>query len=436
MKILGALLAFLLFFCPLNASELPQESELFFSSFLFADYHDQVKQFAKGASTPSEIQFANTILTYQPGSAAQNRLFYQSMIDNLRALIKEKKSAFVDQFCVSLFESVEMWGPLVRMQHVIYTPDRYYPYPMTVLDLFSYTEEVYVGTLNNPIFNGCYKLSKETNDQMRFGNFPYALYRLGKTLVIRMPSITREVKGKVEIAEEFTQYLNALYKRSKKHLYVNLITQKYGKTGKDPECRKQIEALEQTFWGTLFAVTLDKNSPFYFQTGEFAYMDDAGEFIKTFSSRLFATINPLYHWPRYLNQQKWRAECQQRLHDIHAAYFDNTPQLTNEERKDFIHIFYITTVKELVKQLTPDSMNVSCVNTVDRGISLLSELYLDQIFQKSEIITGEEADRFTSLVLIHPIVLRNRPAHIYRLERIISATTRMHTINRSKLCKV
>lgn len=427
MRIIGVLFTFLLFCYPLYSSELPQESELFFDSFLFADYHDQVKQFAKGASTPAETRFVTTILTYYPGPAEENRLFYYTMMDNLRALIKEKKSPFVDQFCVGLFESVEMWDSIVRMQHILYTPERYYPYPMTVRDLFIYTEEVYEGTLNNPIFDGCNKLSKETNDQMRFGNFPYTLYRLGKTLVIRIPSITREVKGKVEVAEEFTQYLTALRKRSKKHLYVNLITQKYGKTGKDPECRKQIEALEQSFWGTLFAVTLDKNSPFYFQEDEFTYMDDAEEFIKTFSSRLFATINPLYHWPRYLNQQKWRAHCQQLLHDIHAAYFDNRPELSNEERKDFIHIFYITAVKNLVEQLNPDSMNVSCVNTVDRGISLLSELYLDQIFQKSEIITREEADRFTALVLVHPIVLRNRPAHIYRLERIISATTRMHT---------
>lgn len=425
------------FFCSLVKgadSELCHESENFFNSFLFVEYHEQLKQFAQGATCSSEAQFVDFIRSYQPGNADQNRAFYYAMIDNLRALIKSgnQNTDFIDRFTVGLFESVNMWDSLVRLQNDRYTSENTYPGLMTPFDLIAYTKEVYALTLNDPSLNGCDKISKETNDQMRFGNFPYALFHLDKTLVLRIPSITKEVSSQVEIVEEFAQYLHALQRKNKKHLYVNLITQKYGKgISNDPEFRKQVERLEQIpeLQGTIFTVTLDKNSPFYFQSDEYEQMEDAEEFINTFAGQLFSTSNPKYYWPSSLDAKEWQNTCLDLLREIHTACYNGQATLTVEERKDFIHIAYIEIVKKLVKHLKVDSMNVSCVNTVDRGISLLSELYLDQLFQQGAMIAKEDAERFTSLVLIHPIVLRNRPAHIYRLDRILSATRQMHQLN-------
>ncbi len=436
MKILIALLTCLLFLsCPLKASEpLPQESELFFNSFLFTEYHSQLKNFVQTqeAAAPSEEPFIRHILTYKPGTAEQNRAFYLSLMDELRSLIKENpNSRFIDNFCVWLFESVNMWDSLVEMQNRLFPAELDYKEPMSCAELFAYTEEIYAQTLDSELYNGCQKVSKETNDQMRFGNFPYTLYKLDKTLVIRIPSVTKEVEGRVEIAEEFSRYLDVLRQRNKKHLYVNLITQKYGKPSptKDPECRKKIEALESK---TFFAVTLDKNSPFYFQSDEYAGRDNAEEFIDTFASKLFSK-DSMYTWPSSLDFAEWQSTCLELLREIHAAYFKGKETLSVDERQDFIHIAYIEIIKKLVKLFDVDTMNISCVNTVDRGISLLSELYLDHVFQKGPMITRKEAERFTSLVLIHPIVLRNRPAHVYRLERIISATKRMHHPCRSPI---
>lgn len=430
MKIFSILILFMSFISLLPASEplKSEESELFFNSHLFVDYHNQLKEFVHEPVSSEEVEFADFILNYQPESLKENKAFYSSMIDRFRALIKEEEnSAFIDHFSTSLFESVQMWDSMADLQNTLFTSELPYSDPMNLFDLITLTKEIYAITLDDPDFNGCHKVSKETNDQMRFGNFPYALFHLDETLVLRIPCMAREEKGEVIITEEFAQYLKAIEKKGQKHLYVNLITQKYGKgESNDPKYRKEIEALEEKLPGTFFAATLDKNSPFYFQIGEFAEMDDAEEFKTTFAEHLFATSNPKYYWPSCLDQKEWKNFCLQLLDDIHFSYFQDQSEFSLDERKDYIHILYLEIVKELTKTLEVDSMNVSCVNTVDRGISLLAELYLDQIFQKSETISREEADRFTTLTLVHPIVLRNRPAHVYRVERIITAMQRMH----------
>lgn len=419
---LKTILTILLFFLltgPLKAQEnLPQESENFFNTFLFVDFHNQLKDFvATEMGNEQEMEFIACIENFTPGAAMENRLFYHRMIDQLRLLVKDKHTPFTDHFCLWFFESIEMWDSIVRFQNETFPVQESYPDPMSIDQLFNLTHEIYALTLSNELYNGCHKVSKETNDQMRFGNFPYFLYRLGKTKVIRIPCITKDVGATIQVAEEFDCYLKACKRLKKKLLYVNLITQKYEKPDNgDPKRRKLIESLQLEFEGTLFVATFDKNSPFYFQEGPYETQDDALLFIEQFQTLMFTKSNSMFTIPLH------HKTCLELLHQIHKRCFNQKGKLTVSERQDFIHIAYIEMVKLMVLLYDVDTMNISCVNTVDRGISLLSELYLDQIFERGETITREEADRFTSLVLIHPIILRNRPAHEYRLDRIISST--------------
>jgi hypothetical protein len=253
-------------------------------------------------------------------------------------------------------------------------------------------------------------------DGITSGSIPYFLFDWNRTKILRFPNIC-DCKNKAR--EDFILFLNALEQKNETLLYINVMS---GLSGEDEQEKiSQIHSLEN---GTITVLTLDKNSDFYLQKGIWRDNNDAKQFKKELVKRVLSkTITN--RWPKKLEITVWEPKLLSLVDEIHKTYFNQLNDLKYQERADFIEIFYIDLISLLLDDFKPDYANISCKNTIDRGPSLLALLYLKQRCLYGEGFFGKDMNKLLSLVLFQPILLRNRPAHQIRIDRLTSSGQRI-----------
>ena len=273
-------------------------------------------------------------------------------------------------------------------------------------DYFTYLKNTLSSLRKNPHF----KKSKTTfsDDSYTEGNLPFLQFTLSsQTKVIRMglPIIETPYLQNLIFTPSVNPEFLAFIRLQKRHLYVNLMKRE-GLEGPNSFALESLEKAEPSF----IAVTLDKNSDFYWQQGDFPSESEA--FKHVYYSKLVDS-NGAYYFSARL--QDWNRELKSILDEIHQKYFSQKLELSLQERQDFIELSYLEILDRLVALLQPNSMNITCKHAIDRGPSLavLWQLKLKRADENEAV----------ALLLAPPLLMHNRTSHESRLDRFISAAS-------------
>lgn len=308
---------------------------------------------------------------HQLGLQGTTRDFHEAFVADLREDPSQAKAVFMGTHLTKSYQEFL---------------SRHIP-PYQSGDFIVYLEDSLKKLRSNPAFDGL-KHNSRYDDSLMEGNLPFLQFVLPNgTAVIRMAMPA--VDGSRGIHPEFLAFVRG----QKKHLYVNLMK----RHGLEGPLSRAIEALD----GTIEVVTLDKNSPFYWQEGDFPESADAFKelFIMHMSGSDFYWSTPI--------------ELKPILEKVHLRYFQEKPKLSQKEREDFIELAYLEILDDLVASLNPESMNITCKQAMDRAPSLavLWQCKLG-LANKKEV---------AALLLAPPLLVHNRPTHRSRLTRFTSA---------------
>lgn len=428
-------------------------SERYFAEGLFDDYHEQLLAFVRSeidrnpdlstsdkvaGSTPKISHFIQYILSPVPDTISAKRAYHETMIQMMRALIAEigstinqggDQALFLGKLAEWMYTGVDLWPAQSR-------------FISEALPLFAFeADEKRMTTLLSEIngflqqdsrFGGHADLDER--DAHLTGDLPFKLFTFQDTQFIRT-SIVINTNAKQEDAldillnpyPEFKQFLRHYVTQGKRHLYVNL-TQMDPKEIQYSHSIQQIEN-DPEIRDALMVVRLDRNSAFYHQLN-MPELLPADLFMQQFLQTLH---NPFcYNWSNHLDMEQWDLSLQRMVSEIYDEYFENKDMLTIMERLQFIDLMNLKIVLELLDHFRPASANISCKDSVDRGPSLYSSLYLYGMRDKDQL-SFEERRMAATLLFAPALIAKNRMIHTNRLERLVSIIPLLSKVGTSSM---
>lgn len=414
-----------------NVNQAPlavHECDNIFSSNVYPNFLMQLSSFTKTQSAllkKSETNLDSFInLLLQPASKTDDlRQFHTAWVSNLRSLLSGSQKAEEKQFLQRLDRWLMSEVDLkLAMEEFLFTK---FPPPDDLED-YAETIRAYQKKILEAKPSYYYK-APSYDDGFLYGNIPSYLFTLNnekQTRVVRMANPAKDLPmvkslflpAKDKIHEEFYTYIDHL--GSEKHLYVNLMKRK----GKESRKTQQLEHFE-TMQPSLVLISLDKDSTFYWQTRNFASLNDAERFKIAFHQHLFRKDGNFY-WSKKLNIEDWSKDCLKLIEEIHQRYFNMRPILTIKERNDFIELSYLAIINRLTDIFQPECLNISCKHSMDRGPSLTTLLYIDQLLRQNKTLDSEKSLMITML-FSPPWLIHNRRNHSARIERLVSAIERL-----------
>ncbi|KAF3362161.1 hypothetical protein PHSC3_001226 [Chlamydiales bacterium STE3] len=356
-------------------------------------------------------------------SALKPREYHENWVEALRRELRfispttpSETVQFYRRFCQWLMTCPELTPSIQEFlyQKYIFPTSQY-----DTLELISHYHQKI--SSDSSLFNP-YKHPR-LDDGFLFGNLYANLFKLGnsqKTQVIRIPNCAKDVSllssflipPEQGVHEEFSNYITHL--GDQKHLYVNLMKRR-GKELKKSRLLENFEASQKA----LLLVTLDKDSSFYWQSFDDSKSSEAQVFKETFIHHMFKEKGDFY-WSKKLNREEWQKECRELVNNIHAQFFANRPFLQNQERKDFIELSYLAIIEALVFKFQPSCLNLSCKQSMDRGPSLTTLLYVEHCLKRGDSLEECHGEILTML-FAPPILIHNRHSHDSRIDRFLSA---------------
>lgn len=397
------------------------QSERLFQSEIFKAYQEQYKIYTKSFTNEFQIEETNP------------RAFYQTLVDSLRR--SEKMRTKISQW---LFLNVDLSNEIIQAAQKRLNISLDITGFTQPGDLATIMEKVYQASLA-PEYDGYIKSQEAHLDPFMMGNFPYVLHThhfAGQEVkFIRMPAPARtlierkKIKSQLDIKinEDFETFLGLQSKENKKHLYVSFLNDWKG--AENQFFHEKLAKLEQhpDFGENFFYVAFDKDTDFYFQRGEFDTMSDPNIFLNTFLSRLDKNQN--YLWPSRINKESWQGKYNEIIKNLYKKLFKGKVSLTVEERQNFIEISYSRMIRALLEEIKPQTCNLTCHYTIDRGPSTIAIFLLDLLYQPGKGIDNREALKMIALLFDQPLLLQNRPAHEYRVNRVINILEILEQVN-------
>lgn len=422
--------------------EAAQECDLMFTTGIYSQFNHQLKGYLQrnlayypelSQTNPDDnrLTLIHYLLAPLPDQLAAQRVYHQNFLIALRQLAGRDLSQFDDRTS-RLICDLNHWiflGPnLMPPMQAFLTQNL--PWPEANMAMPEATRALYRTIKSDPRFNSCTRAS--VNDGLLNGNLPSYLFtydNLKQTRVIRLATQAKDLSffetlfapARKGIYEEFLFHIDDFRHQSKIHLYVNLM-KRQGEERRKTHQLEKFEAEEPA----LVLITLDKNSPFYYQSGKYRKVRDAFLFQELFLWEMFRLNSPFY-WSKKIEAKDWQQTCRTILKDIHRHFFDNREALSVHERRDFIEIAYLKMLDALLKKIEPDAVNISCKHCMDRGPSLFALLYAEQVLKKGHGLTQIERDRLLTQLFAAPILLHNRSSYQDRIERFISALERLQS---------
>lgn len=254
----------------------------------------------------------------------------------------------------------------------------------------------------------------------------FEIHRKGdKIAVFRIPSPTRQTLiNKVEIVDEFRAFLRsyAQDKPQRTHLIVNLQDRTSWKEYARSRC---LEGLHKNaeFTQQIHAITLPKDTDFYYQNNEYLNMNSAADFLEAFRGQLKAPEECGYFLP--LAPTEIARFVDMALPAIHEQFFQKKNTLTRRNREDFIEIFYQFLILKCIDILEPDSVSFTCKDAIDTGAAQQGSF-----FGFVQLLTGDlsekaEQDFLRWLVYTPALFIRERAIDAERFNRMLSALERI-----------
>lgn len=257
-------------------------------------------------------------------------------------------------------------------------------------------------------------------------NIPNQLYELyvqdKRYAFLRIPApIYQEFINKAIINDEFRGFLRSYAKGaiSRKHLLINL--QDRTSWREYVRCialeNLQREAENEN---VIYVVTLAIDTDFYHQLAPYHQISQVQLFKEQFKE-LLLDENSGYFFPSSIKREALSVFIDGAFEAIHRLFFSSKNVLARENRLDFIEIFYLLLQLKLVEWLQPDTVSLTCKDSIDIG-----EAYHAEMFAFLKMINHQEwteADwQLLNFMLYAPaLLIRERIMLPERFNRMLGA---------------
>jgi hypothetical protein len=259
-------------------------------------------------------------------------------------------------------------------------------------------------------------------------NSPSQLYNFSSddfhVTVLRMPSpIHQEVIDKAEIVQEFRGFLRGLQTQMKgqRHLLFDLQDRTSWHERARSVALEQIQK-EAEFAGTLSVVTICKHGEFYEQIGAYQNLKDPQEFMAVFQDQIESGQACGYYFPATLDLAEIHSFAKSCMQMVHTLFFDEKPELSREDRRQFIELFYQFFYLKLILLLKPDSISFTCKDAIDVGEAAAAGFFafLRMMSQNTDW-KNEEKEFFQWMLYSPALFIRERTMDNACFSRIVSA---------------
>ena len=277
-------------------------------------------------------------------------------------------------------------------------------------------------------FHGVRNSHGTKSDLYLQGDMPCQLFThiLDKEIVtfIRTPNITTSTTTEPRqrgIMLEMEEYLGNCKMPT---LLVNFM---HRLSDNEKELVKVVEHSE-TKSSVFHVVSLDRNSDFYFQTGNFSELNipklnEAKVFIGIFFNEMFSPDTPTskYHWSPKTKLKEWSILVEATLLLVHQHYFGGMDILNHTERLEFIDIADLALIREYIKLQGIKHCFMSCRVSVDRDPTFYTGLDIFLMRSNGIPITIEVVEKLMAklftpcLMMYHRLVM---PEYLSRLKLV------------------
>jgi hypothetical protein len=275
--------------------------------------------------------------------------------------------------------------------------------------------------------------SSNTFDTILQGNIPCQLYSLysneNKIDCIHLPCpIHQEQIDKVNIIEEFKAFIKDLKQdpAKGKHLIINM--QDRTSWREYMRC-KAIEELQyrEDLHGHLVVVTLPKDTEFYHQLHPYLNDKHADVFLKHLKEQVLDE-NSGFFFPKEIKKHITGHFIDDLTKAIHRTFFQNKNVLLQENRLDFIELFYTFLELKLIELVQPSSFSFTCKDGIDIGSPSSTQLFAFLKLLNENKLSENEIDYMNVLLYSAPILVRERILSSDRLKRMLSAVQAFESI--------
>lgn len=262
-------------------------------------------------------------------------------------------------------------------------------------------------------------------DSIRQHNLPNHLYDLyvsdHRFAFLRIPApIFQEFINKASVTEEFKAFMRACSEGAidRKHLLINL----QDRTSWREHIRsKSLEDLQdQPSMNALAVVTLATDTDFYQQLTPYHQVHHAHEFMAQFKE-LLLDENAGYFFPASINRKELAKFITDAFKAIHRLFFSSKNVLSRESRLDFIEIFYMLLQLKIIEWLQPDSISLTCKDSIDSGEASSAELFAFIKLINAQKWSDADKEQLNFMIYAPALLIRERVMISERFNRMISA---------------
>ncbi len=262
-------------------------------------------------------------------------------------------------------------------------------------------------------------------DPFSHKNVPIQIFgfsREGKEVsCLRMPVPLKQTSiQEASVVEEFKGFIKSLSMEDppQSFLLVNL----QDRTGWEEHARSLCIEEMDVQENNCFIFSLPKNTDFYWQKEPYAQLKDANLFIGQLKEQVEGGGQCGFYFPKNWKKEDLLGFVSLASREIHEHFFGKKTELSVEERRDFIEIFYFFLVLKCIDVLDPRWVSFSCKDGIDIGIAASAAFFSCLRLLISDLPWKDEEEDFLLWILYTPaLFLRKRAIQSEHLYRSISA---------------
>jgi hypothetical protein len=240
-----------------------------------------------------------------------------------------------------------------------------------------------------------------------------------KVEVLHMPAPIKQFKvHQARIVKEFNVFLQeCVHAQDKKILLIDL--QDATSFIEHPRI-ETFQALLENKGGYTSILRLAKNTDFYFQQNEYHDVFKAVDFFKLLEEQILIGGACGFAFPKAWGQKQTIEFIQGAFEFIHQVFFENKKELSIQERKDFIEVFYVFIALKTIELEKPDYIAFISKDGLDSAVSFGSEIFFAmKSFFCSHTVKEKDQDFLFWWLYAPVLMLRERVTHKKEIERTI-----------------
>ena len=262
-------------------------------------------------------------------------------------------------------------------------------------------------------------------DSLHQHNLPNQLFDLyageRRYSILRIPApIFQEFIHKAAVNDEFKAFIYSCSQGAvvRKHLLFNL--QDRTSWREHFRCKALEELQDQPLMEALYVVTLATDTDFYHQLTPYHQLNHANQFMDQFKE-LLLDDHAGYFFPAAIHRKELTSFINHAFKSIHHLFFSSKNVLSRESRLDFIEIFYLLLQLKIIEWLQPDTISLTCKDSIDTGEAYGAALFAFLKFINSQEWSEADHEHLNFMLYAPALLIRERVMLPERFNRMLSA---------------